>query len=155
MPEDEKKALEICLNCSRSCCEFLAKPRYTKIAKNCDFFLDRKCSKHVSADFKERIKAGRPIVCELFPAVVDIPVSEGKFIKVKIMMHSFCKHADEILALPSERRKIEKVIQHVFDKAAKNEYVGIMWGQFQIIRQEILKNPNYELKIIYTTESVS
>ncbi|MHC1590936.1 MAG: hypothetical protein ACXQS8_02520 [Candidatus Helarchaeales archaeon] len=155
MTSENKRALDICINCERSCCVFLPKPRYTKISTKCQFFSDNKCSKFISSDFRERLKAGRPLVCELFPAVVDLPVSEGSFIKVDILMHEFCKHASEILSLPSEREKIKEIIHYVFEKAAKNEHVDMLWGQFMIIRKEILKNPNYKLKINFTMKQVS
>lgn len=155
MTEISLCSVDICKDCSHPCCEFLPKPRYCKIETNCEFYIDKKCSKYLSDDWRARIEVGRPIVCELFPAVVDLPQSEGKFIKMDILMHSFCKYGARILELPSEREKIGEIIAYVFEKAAKNEHIDMTWGQFQIIRREILKNTSYKLRIEFTKREVS
>ena len=154
MSLDTKSTYDICEKCIRPCCQYLPKPKYCKIATHCEFYDSKKCSKYVSMEFRKRLDIGRPLVCELFPAVVDLPVSDGKNIKIDILQHSFCKYASEILERPSEQEKIKEIIGFVFSRAEKNEHVDMLWGQFQIIRQEILKNPGYNLEINFTNRAI-
>ena len=101
-----------CSKCPRNCCEFLKKPKDYAIDDRCKHYDNGKCLLYNSDKWKERLKNGRTLLCELFPAVISTPIVKTEKIIINITANENCYKAREILNMDTERNKINEILDY-------------------------------------------
>ena len=138
-----------CSKCPRNCCEFLKKPKDYDIDDHCKHYEYGKCLLHNSEEWIERLKNGRTLLCELFPAVISSPTVKPEKIIINININENCYKAKEILNLDNERNKIKEILDYIFDEIKSNKAVNIPWFQYHLFKKCLEENKNKRIELKY------
>ena len=140
---------EICSQCPRNCCVFLKKPKDYKIDEKCKHYLNGKCLLYNSSDWRVRLKNGRTLLCELFPAVISNPLVQSSKIIVKIIANKNCPKVKEILSLDSEQNKIKEILYYVFSEIKSNKAMNMPWTQYYFFKKCFEENKNKRIDLVF------
>lgn len=140
---------DICSECLRNCCEFLKKPKDYKIDDRCKHYSNGKCLLHNSNNWRDRLKNGRTLLCELFPAVISSPLVRSGKLVVKITANENCHKACEILGLESERNKVKEILDFIFKEIKSDKAINIPWFQYHLFKKCFKENKNKRIEIIF------
>jgi len=140
---------EICSQCPRNCCEFLKKPKDYNIDDQCKHYMNGNCSLYNSNDWRVRLKNGRTLLCELFPAVISTPVIESDKIIIKITPNKNCPKVRDIFCLDSEKIKVKEILNYVFTEIRSSNAVNIPWFQYHLFKKCFDENKNKRIELIF------